>query len=95
MMPSACACFMVAEGTLKFFWGDDSCATALLCSWAGHYGLIWILGLLVPLASTWGFIWGFTPLLHPLPENCSRLGCIMNDFAIPTKFGPTSSLGGL
>ena len=36
MMPCACACFMVAERTLKFFGGDDSCATALLCSWAGQ-----------------------------------------------------------
>ena len=58
----------------------------------GHYGLIWILGLLVPLPSTLGFMWGIAPLSHPLPDICSRWGCIGADFANFAQFGPTSSL---
>ena len=42
----------------------------------------------------WG-IWDFQPLLHPLPDDCSRWGCIMNGFAILAQFGPTSGLEAL
>ena len=98
MMPCACACFMVQRVPSNFFGGMIPVPlrySAAGQARAGHYGLIWLLGLLVPLPSTWGFIWGVTPLLRPLPENCSRWGCVMNDFAFFAKFGPTSSLGAL
>ena len=65
---------------------------------AGDYGLIWILGLLVPLPSTWKFIGilgVFHPHLHPVPDHCSRWGCIMIDYTFFAEFGPASSLGAL
>ena len=55
-----CRClFHGAEGTLNFFGGMIPVPlrySAAGQARAGHYSLIWILGLLVPLPSTWGFI---------------------------------------
>ena len=66
-------------------------------SWPGLWPLRPYLDLGATGAPTFnlGVYWGVTPLLRPLPENCSRWGCIMNDFAFFAKFGPTSSLGAL
>ena len=42
-----------------------------------------------------GYLGFFHPHLHPVPDHCSRWGCIMIDYTFFAEFGPASSLGAL
>ena len=77
MMPYACACFMVQRVPSIFFGGIIPVPlrySAAGQARAGHYGLIWILELLVPLSSTWELFLGVYTSPSPSPRTLQSLG---------------------
>jgi hypothetical protein len=63
----------------NFFWGMIPVPlrySAAGQARAGHYGLIWILGLLVPLPSTWG-LFGVLHLSFALSQRTAVAGAAL------------------